>query len=180
MTQPTAETPGERPPRRLLEQAPSERLAAPAGAGAAPAARAGGAARPRGGAAGSAAPPGAAASSAARSIAFGLAAAVVGAAVHVAAATLLLWTGALLVVAVVLGMVIGLAVALGAGRSLRPTARRSLAVALALTAFAVAVGVNWALSGMFLGPLDYLAQVYGLLVPLQAVLAAAGAVAGSR
>jgi len=98
----------------------------------------------------------------------------------VAAATLLLWTGALLVVAVVVGILVGLAVALGAGRSLRPAARRWLAVALALAALAVAVGVNWALSGMFLGPVDYLAQVYGLLVPLQAVLAAVGAVAGSR
>ena len=97
-----------------------------------------------------------------------------------AAATLLLWTGALLVVAVVVGILVGLAVALGAGRSLRPAARRWLAVALALAALAVAVGVNWALSGMFLGPVDYLAQVYGLLVPLQAVLAAVGAVAGSR
>lgn len=168
MNPPTAETPGERPPRRRLEQAPSERFAAPAGANAEPAP------------AGAAAPSAAVAGSAARSLAFGLAAAVVGAAVHVAAATLLLWTGGLLVVAVVLGMVIGLAVALGAGRSLRPIPRRSFAAALALTAFAAAVGVNWALSGMFLGPLDYVAQVYGLLVPLQAVLAAAGAVAGSR
>jgi hypothetical protein len=85
-----------------------------------------------------------------------------------------------LVVAVAVGILVGLAVALGAGRSLRPAARRWLAVALALAALAVAVGVNWALSGMFLGPLDYVAQVYGLLVPLQAVLAAFGAAAGSR
>ena len=107
-------------------------------------------------------------------------AATAGAAIHLAAATLLLWTGALLVVAVVLGIVVGLAVAQGAGPSLRPAARRSVAVACALTALAVALGVGWALSGMFLGPLDYLAQVYGFLVPLQVVLAAAGAFAGSR
>lgn len=168
MNPPTAETPGERPPRRLLEQAPSERLAAPAGADAAPAP------------AGAAAPSAAVAGSATRSLAFGLAAGAVGAAVHVAASTLLLWTGALLVVAVVLGILVGLAVALGADRSLRPATRRWLAVGLALGALGVAVGVSWALSGMFLGPLDYLAQVYGLLVPLQAVLAAAGAVGGSR
>ena len=129
---------------------------------------------------GAEAPPAAAAGSAARSLAFGLAAGAIGAAVHVAAATLFLWTGALLVVAVVLGIVVGRAVAVGAGRSLRPAARRRLAVALALTALTVAFGVNWTLSGMYLGPLDYLFQVYGLLVPLQAVLAVAGAVAGSR
>jgi hypothetical protein len=33
---------------------------------------------------------------------------------------------------------------------------------------------------MYLGPLDYLVQVYGFLVPLQAALAVAGALAGSR
>jgi hypothetical protein len=98
----------------------------------------------------------------------------------VAAATLLLWTGGLLFVAVLLGIVVGLAVAAGAGRSLRPVARRALAVALALAALAVAAGVDWALSGMFLRPLDFVAQVYGLLVPLEVVLAAAGAVVGSR
>ncbi|HYN47309.1 MAG TPA: hypothetical protein VER83_00495 [Candidatus Nanopelagicales bacterium] len=164
MTTPTAETPGERPPKRLLEQAPSERLLGQPGAAVHV----------------DRAPPDTGAGAAARSLAFGLAAGAVGAAVHVAAATLLLWTGALLVVAVLLGILVGLAVALGAGRSMRPAARRSLAVTLAVIALAVAIGANWALSGMFLGLLDYLTQVYGLLVPLQAILAAAGAVAGSR
>lgn len=164
MTTPTAETPGERPPKRLLEQTPSERLLGQPGAAVHV----------------DRAPSDTGAGSAARSLAFGLAAAALGAAVHVAAATALLWTGALLVVAVLLGIVVGLAVALGAGSSSRPAARRSLAVTLAVIALAVAIGANWALSGMFLGPLDYLAQVYGLLVPLQAILAAAGAVAGSR
>jgi hypothetical protein len=81
---------------------------------------------------------------------------------------------------VTLGILVGVAVARVAGQSLRPRARHGLAVGLALTALAVAVGVNWALSGMFLDPLDYLVQVYGLHVPLQAALAVAGAVAGSR
>ncbi len=36
------------------------------------------------------------------------------------------------------------------------------------------------MSGMYLDPLDDLAQVHGIPVLLQAVLAAAGAVAGSR
>jgi hypothetical protein len=167
MIPPPARSPGERPRRRLLAQAPSDRLYA----------RAGGARRD-GGAARATQP--ASAGSAPRSLALGVAAAAIGAAVHLAAATLLLWTGALLVVAVVVGILAGMAVALGARRSLRPAARRWLAVALALAALAFAIGVNWALSGMFLGPLDYVAQVYGLLVPLQVVLAAVGAVAGSR
>jgi len=111
---------------------------------------------------------------------FGVAAGAVSAAVHVVAATLLLWTGALLVVAVTMGIVIGTAVGRGAGSSMQPWARERLAIGLALCALAVAVGINWALSGMYLGPLDYLVQVYGLLVPLQAALAVAGAVAGSR
>jgi hypothetical protein len=167
MTQRTVQEPGERPPRRLLDQAPSERLAART-------ASAGSVGRSVDAGAGTAA------GSRGRAVAWGLAAGTGAAAVHLAVATVLLWTGALLVVAVVLGIVVGLAVAAGGGSSLAPTARRSLAVALALTALGVAIGVNWALSGMYLGPLDYLAQVYGLLVPAQAALAAFGAVAGSR
>ena len=79
-----------------------------------------------------------------------------------------------------MGIVVGTAVGLGAGRSMRPRVREGLAVGLAVGALTVAVAVNWALSGMYLGPLDYLVQVYGLLVPLQAALAVAGALAGSR
>jgi hypothetical protein len=63
---------------------------------------------------------------------------------------------------------------------MRPQAREALAIGLALGALTVAVAINWALSGMYLGPLDYLVQVYGLLVPLQVALVVTGAVAGSR
>jgi hypothetical protein len=101
-------------------------------------------------------------------------------AAHVVAATVLLWTGALLVVAVTMGIVVGTAVGRGAGGSMRPRARGGLAIGLALGALTVAVAVNWALSGMYLGPLSYLAQVYGFLVPLQAALTVGGAIAGSR
>ena len=79
-----------------------------------------------------------------------------------------------------MGIVVGLAVAFGAGRSLRPWPRRALAVALALASVTLAVGLSWVQSGMYLGPLDFVDQVYGLLVPLQLLLAAVGAVAGSR
>ena len=109
-----------------------------------------------------------------------MAAGAAGAAVHVVAATVLLWTGALLVVAVTMGIVVGTAVGRGAGDSLRPRARGGLAIGLALGALTVAFAVNWALSGMYLGPLSYLAQVYGFLVPLQAALTVGGAIAGSR
>jgi hypothetical protein len=171
-------TPGEQPPRRLLDRPPSERLASSGAAGTAT----GSASAVTGwaGAESAAAGAGSAAGSAARATALGILAAAIGAAVHLAVATLLLWTGALLVVAVTVGIMVGLAVAFGAGTTMTPTARRALAVALALAGLAVAVGANWALSGMYLGPLDYLAQVYGLLVPLQAALAALGALAGSR
>jgi hypothetical protein len=154
------ELPGDRPPKRLLERPPSERLAPPRPDAAGADATSAGSPR--------------------RSVAYGLAAATGGVVVHLAAATLLLWTGTLLVVAATIGIVVGLAVALGAGTSLRPAGRRGFAVALAVGATVVAVGLNWALSGMYLGPLDYVDQVYGLLVPVQLLLAAAGALAGSR
>lgn len=157
-TRPPGETGGDRPPKRLLERPPSERLAASSAVEGAQAI----------------------AGSTARAIAYGLAAAAAGAAIHVVAATLLLWTGALLVVAVTIGITVGLAVAVGGGSALRPSSRRSLAVVLAVASVVVAVGVNWVLSGMFLGPLDYALEVYGLLVPAQLVLAATGALAGSR
>jgi len=153
---------GDRPPKRLLERPPSERLAA---TGAKP---------------GGAEAAGAAAGSPVRAVAYGSAAAAAGAAVHVLAATLLLWTAALLVVAATIGIVVGLAVAVGGGRGLRARDRRLLGPALAVAAVVVAIGVNWALSGMYLGPLEYVAQVYGLLVPLQLAFAAAGALAGTR
>jgi len=157
-TGPPSETGGDRPPRRMLERPPSERLAASSAVAGAQAV----------------------AGSTARAITYGLAAATAGALVHVVAATLLLWTGALLVVAVTIGILVGLGVALGGGSALRPSSRRSLAVVIAVTSIVVAVGVSWALSGMFLGPLDYALEVYGLLVPAQFVLAAFGALAGSR
>ena len=153
--------PGERPPRRLLDRAPSERI------------RAG----PPGGSDGAFAP---GTGSPVRAVSYGVAAAGAGTLVHLAAASYLLWTGGLIVVSFAIGMVTGLAVARGTASSLRARVRRSLAVAFALGGVVLAVGLSWALSGMFIGPLDYLAQVYGLLVPVQLVLAAAGALGGSR
>lgn len=158
MTNPNPES-GDRRPKRLLERAPSDRLA--------------------GGQAG-ADREGTSPGSPARAIAAGLAAGTAGVVVHVGAATLLLWTGALLVVAVTIGIVVGLAVAVGGGPGLRASTRRTLALVLAVGAIVVAVAVSWAISGMYLGPLQYALEVYGLLVPAQLVLAASGALAGSH
>jgi hypothetical protein len=157
--------PGERPPRRLLGHAPAERFAVEARSGSAPAAP--GAAGTRAG-------------SRTRALALGAAAAAGGAALHLVAATLLLWTSGLLVVAVTLGIVVGLAVAVGAGGAVPAGTRRVIAVGLALGGLAGALAVDWGLSGMYLGPVDYLAQVYGAVVPVETALAVAGALAGSR
>jgi hypothetical protein len=172
--------PGDRPPRRLLERAPSERYTAGGPAGTAPSAA--GAARSEAGsprAGGIAAGPGDA-GSVPRAFLLGLVAAAIGATVHVAVAVLLLATGGLLVVAATLGFVVGALVRKGAGLRVRAGARRSLGVTLAIAAIAAALAVNWALSGAYLGPFDFLDQVYGPLVPLQVAAAAAGALAGTR
>ena len=150
--------PGEVPPRHLLERAPSERY---------------GASRP-------AAAGGAQTRGPARAVLLGLAAAVIGAAVHVAFAVLLLATGGLLVVAATPGFVVGAFVRYGAGSQVRAGPRRGLGVVLAVATVGVALAVNWGLSGAYLGPFDFLDRVYGLLVPLQIAAAAAGALAGTR
>jgi len=156
--------PGEVPPRRLLAHAPSERFAA---------ARPAEGARPTEGAHPASGGPGTA-------FLLGLVAASIGAVVHVAIAVILLATGGLLVVAATLGFAAGAAVRYGAGPRVRPGARRGLGMGLAVAAVAVALAANWALSGAYLGPVDFLDQVYGFLVPLQLVVAAAGALAGTR
>ena len=115
-----------------------------------------------------------------RALLIGLVAAVVGAAIHVAIAVMLLATGGLLLVAATLGFAVGAAVRYGAGTRMGTGARRFTGVSLAVVALAVALAANWGLSGAYLRPVDFLDQVYGLLVPLQVVAAAAGALAGIR
>jgi hypothetical protein len=172
--------PGDSPPRRLLEHAPSERYAASGAAGA-------GGGQTRSG------PPGGGPArdhagldrggenhGLPRAFLLGLVAAALGAAVHVAFAVLLLATRGLLVVAATLGFAVGALVRYGAGSRVRAGAVRGLGLALAIAAIVAALAVNWSLSGEYLGPLDFLAQVYGALVPLQVAAAAAGALAGTR
>lgn len=157
--------PGEVPPRRLLERAPSERF---------------GTGRPATTGSGAETRDGVEGRGPARAGLLGLGAAGIGAAVHVAIALLLLATGGLLVVAATLGFGVGAVVRYGAGSRVRAGTRRGLGVTLAVAAVAAALAVNWGLSGAYLGPFDFLAQVYGLLVPLQLAAAAAGALAGTH
>ncbi len=92
----------------------------------------------------------------------------------------------LLVVGAAAGWVGGLAVKVGAARARVPAAagrRAVMAVALTLAASTVAWAAIWAWShvqGGVLGPVDFLGQVYGLLVPAELAFAAAGAAIGSR
>jgi hypothetical protein len=167
--------PGDSPPRRLLEHAPSERYSASGAARAGGGPPGGGPARDHAGL-----DRGGENRGLPRAFLLGLVAAALGAAVHVAFAVLLLATGGLLVVAATLGFIVGALVRYGAGSRVRAGAVRGLGVALALAAIIAALAINWSLSGEYLGPLDFLAQVYGALVPLQVAAAAAGALAGTR
>ena len=182
--------PGDSPPRRLLEHAPSERYAASRADGAGDRKLDGGQsgrgqpgdgpAHDRVGADRVGLDRGGENRGVRRAFLLGLVAAALGAAVHVVIAVLLLATGGLLVVAATLGFVVGAVVRYGAGSRVRAGAVRAVGVALAIVALAAALAINWSLSGEYLGPLDFLAQVYGPLVPLQVAAAAAGALAGTR
>ncbi|MCU0504707.1 MAG: hypothetical protein MUE82_02870 [Chloroflexi bacterium] len=122
-----------------------------------------------------------------RSLAYGIVAGVIGAAVlFVLAGPLSVDTG-LLAVGVAIGWVVGVAVRTGAGRAggaARPAGGRAVtAVALAVGGSVAAWVGAWAWSrvqGGVLGPVDFVSQVYGLLLPVQLVFTAAAAWIGSR
>jgi hypothetical protein len=129
--------------------------------------------------------------SAARPALAGFVVAAIGAAILVVLTGPLSVTTGLLVVAAAVGWATGLAVKLGGGaelaggRSAALAGGRSAALAVLLAVGACLAGWvgAWAWSratGGALGPIDFLAQVYGILVPAQAVFAVAGAVLGSR
>lgn len=80
----------------------------------------------------------------------------------------------LLVVAAAAGRLIGLAIGWGAGPALAPRRRVSLVVAVVVLAFVVGQLGLWAyaqLEGGVLAPLDYLGQTFGIVAPLQLILA---------
>src|SRR3954447_16241070 len=111
-----------------------------------------------------------------RALAWGAGAAIAGGLVLVALATALAVSVGLVVVAAAVGRVTGLAVRAGAGATYQRAGRSgSVAAALALAAVAVAQLVIWAHArseGGALGVIDYLAETYGPLVPLQLLAAA--------
>jgi len=155
--------PGDRPARRVLDRAPSERLAAAAAAANAVSSGVTG--------------------SLARAFAWGVAAAAGGLAAWCVTALVFLWVGLLLLVAVTAGVFVGTFVRYGAGTGVAaPSAavRRGLALVLAVAVVVFGLAIAWATSGQFLGPFDFIGEVYGLTVPLQLAGAAVGTLAGAR
>ena len=111
----------------------------------------------------------------ARGLAFGTLAGVVGVAVIVALGGALAISAGLLVVAAVIGYAVALATKAGAGATLPGSRRVWVVMALAVGAVALGQVGLWLFArseGGVLGLPDYLATVYGVLVPLQLVAAA--------
>ncbi len=116
-----------------------------------------------------------------RGITWGMATAILGAAAITVAGGLLAITAGLLVIAGVVGWAVAVAVVNGGGASLGGARRVGTAVTLAVTGVGLGQLGLWVLArqeGGVLPPLDYLAEVFGLLVPLE--LAIAGLVAWWR
>lgn len=110
----------------------------------------------------------------ARGIALAAVAAIVGAAAIVLLGGVLLATSGLVIAAGATGWAVGLAIRLGAGPALGRSVRVRLAVGLAILAVVAGQAGLWAYArseGGVLGPVDYLAEVFGLLVPLEVAVA---------
>jgi hypothetical protein len=121
------------------------------------------------------------AGSMARVIALGSAAAILGAAAITVGGGLLAITAGLLVIAAVVGWAVAVAVVSGGCASQGGARRAVIAVTLALAGVGLGQLGLWLLArqeGGVLSPLDYLAEVFGILVPLE--LAIAGLVAWWR
>ncbi len=110
-----------------------------------------------------------------RAVGFGLVAAAFSGAIFFVFAGPLSFTAGLVVIAIALGRVVGLSVRGGAGTAIDTDAR--VGISLALTFVGLAAGLTatwlWALGqGGDLPIQEFLAQTYGLLVPLELVAAA--------
>jgi hypothetical protein len=111
----------------------------------------------------------------ARGIAFGIIAAFLGAVVMVVLGGALAVSAGLLVVASAVGYLVALAVVIGAGDTLPSRVRRWIAAVLAALGVLVGQVGLWLFAraeGGVLSPLDYLAQTFGPLVPVEVLLAA--------
>ena len=118
-----------------------------------------------------------------RGIAIATVVAIVGAVAIVVLGGILALSAGLVVVAAVIGWGVAIALRVGAGDHLAP--RRRLALALTLSLGSVALGQLglWQYArteGGVLAPLDYLAEVFGFLVPFQFGAAAAAAWLSAR
>ncbi|MDO8484168.1 MAG: hypothetical protein Q7S35_04415 [Candidatus Limnocylindrales bacterium] len=114
------------------------------------------------------------AASPARGVAFGVAAAVVGAAAMTVLGGVLAVSAGLLVVAGATGWAVAVGLRTGAGQRLTADRRVRLALALALLSVVLGQLGLWLYArteGGVLGPLDYLAETFGLLVPLELLAA---------
>ncbi len=118
----------------------------------------------------------------ARALGHGLVAAAACGLVLFVCAAILAFSAGLLVVALFLGRVVGLSLRSGGG-GLSPAVRAGWATLLSLVAVTVALLATWSFSrasGGVLGPIDYLAETLGAIVPLLYLLAAPAAWWGSR
>lgn len=109
-------------------------------------------------------------------MAYAITATLLGALATIILGGVLAISAGLLVVAVVAGRAIGLGLIVGDDGSLTSTRRTSIAIGLALASVVIGqLGLWWYASteGGVLGPIDYLAQTFGILVPLQALLTTA-------
>jgi len=100
--------------------------------------------------------------------------AAIGAATIVVLGGILTVTAGLVVVAAGIGWGVALALRFGAGSHLAGARRAAIAVAITLVSVVVAQLGLWQyaqLEGGVLGPLDYLWEVFGLLVPIEILVA---------
>jgi hypothetical protein len=118
-----------------------------------------------------------------RGVAIAVAAAGLGAVAIVILGGVLTVTAGLVIVAAAIGWGVGAGLRFGAGPQLPPRRRVVIAVVLAIVSVALGQAGLWQYGrteGGVLAPLDYLAEVYGPLVPLQLVAAAIAAWVGAR
>jgi len=111
----------------------------------------------------------------ARGIAFGAITALIGAALIVVFGGVVAVSAGLLVVASAVGYAVGLATVIGAADSLSPRGRSWMAGALAGLGVLLGQFGLWLFAraeGGVLAPIDYLGQTFGVLVPVEVVLAA--------
>lgn len=109
-----------------------------------------------------------------RGYVFGLLAAVAGAGAITVLGGVLAVSSGLIVVAAAAGWAIAVAIKVGAGSRLAAGRRVRLAIGLALVAVALGQLGLWLYArseGGVLGPVDYLAEVFGFLVPVEFVAA---------